>query len=111
VPPGGEASGRLIANTPAPSSGRSSAPGSKCQATSLAREGALTEAVWQAVMGTDPVPSLQDRANALVFSFEATDFGDTPEWNFCEDSKRGKSEVDPGHLALFATILAILART
>jgi len=38
-------------------------------------------------MGTDPVPSLQDRANALVFSLKRRFFGDTPEWNFCEDSK------------------------
>ena len=33
-----------------------------------------------------PPPSLDERTLALVLSFEATDFGDRPEWNFCQDS-------------------------
>ena len=53
---------------------------------SLAREGILTEAVWRAVMGDDPLPTVRDRADALVLSFEGTDFGELPEWNFCQDN-------------------------
>ena len=57
-------------------------------ATSPAREGVLTEAVWRAVMGAEPLPTVKDRADALVLAFEATDFGDPPEWNLCQDNKR-----------------------
>jgi hypothetical protein len=63
---------------------------------SAAHDGIITESVWHAVMGAEPVPSVVDRANALVLSFEATDFGEGPEWNFCQDSKRGKHHtIDP----------------
>lgn len=57
---------------------------------SLARDGLLTEAVWRAVMGEEPPPSVDARANAMVLSFEATDFGDAPEWNLCQDGQRGR---------------------
>lgn len=53
---------------------------------SLAAEGAITEAVWRAIMGGVPLPSLRDRLESLVLAFEATDFGEAPEWNFCQDS-------------------------
>lgn len=53
---------------------------------SPAREGILTEAVWRAVMADDPLPTVRDRADALVLSFEGTDFGELPEWNFCQDN-------------------------
>ncbi len=56
-------------------------------AESPARQGVLTEAVWRAVMGAEPLPTLRDRAVALVLSFEGTDFGDPPEWNLCQDNK------------------------
>ncbi len=57
-------------------------------ADSPARDGVLTEAVWHAVMGEAPTPTVQDRAHAMVLSFEATDFGDPPEWNLCQDGER-----------------------
>jgi hypothetical protein len=64
---------------------------------SAAKDGVITEAIWRAVMGDGRLPSVQDRANALVLSFEATDFGETPEWNFCQDSKNETSHsLDPG---------------
>ena len=54
--------------------------------SSPAREGILTESVWRAVMGDEPLPTVRDRADALVLSFESTDFGELPEWNFCQDN-------------------------
>jgi hypothetical protein len=33
-----------------------------------------------------PLPSLRDRVESLTLSFEATDFADPPQWNFCQDS-------------------------
>src|SRR5687767_11384491 len=57
-------------------------------ADSPARDGVLTEGVWRAVMGEVPAPTVQDRAHAMVLSFEATDFGDPPEWNLCQDGER-----------------------
>jgi len=54
---------------------------------SSAKDGAITEEVWHAVLPGVPVPSLRDRVDAFILSFEATDFGESPEWNFCQDSK------------------------
>ena len=63
---------------------------------SAAKTGVITEAVWRAVMPNTPLPTSRERAEALVLSFEATDFGDKPEWNFCEDSKvKPAGEFDP----------------
>jgi hypothetical protein len=62
---------------------------------SAAKDGILTQAVWRAVMGDEPLPTPEDRAHALIMSFEATDFGEKPEWNFCQDNdqtKRGPSD-------------------
>jgi hypothetical protein len=56
-------------------------------ADSPARQGKLTEAVWRAAMGAEPLPTVRERADALVLSFEGTDFGDPPEWNLCQDNK------------------------
>jgi hypothetical protein len=65
-------------------------------ADSTARDGVLTEAVWRAVMGGAPIPGLRDRVMAQVLSYEATDFGDRPEWNLCQDSKgRQGEQLDP----------------
>lgn len=50
-----------------------------------ARDGVITDAVWRAVMKTDEVPGVFDRAKAMVLSFEATDYGAPPEWNLCQD--------------------------
>lgn len=63
---------------------------------SPAKDGILTVPVWRAVMGDAPIPNLQDRVIALVLSYEATDFGDRPEWNLCQDSKgRRNRQLDP----------------
>jgi hypothetical protein len=51
---------------------------------SPAREGAITQAAWSAVMGAQPAPTLDERIGALILTFEATDFGLPPEWNFCQ---------------------------
>jgi len=55
---------------------------------SPAQDGVLTASVWMALMGGEPIPNVADRAHALVLSFEATDFGDVPEWNLCADSNK-----------------------
>jgi len=65
-------------------------------ADSPARKGQITESVWRAVMGDAPIPSVDDRANALVLSFEATDFGDGPEWNLCQDGQRDRNGQSNG---------------
>jgi hypothetical protein len=57
-------------------------------ANSPGRQGAITQAVWNGVMPNIPAPSLDQRVNALVLTFEATDFGSPPEWNFCQDGPR-----------------------
>jgi hypothetical protein len=63
---------------------------------SAAKSGAITKAVWRAVMADAAVPSYRERADALILSFEATDFGDRPEWNFCQDSTRqAGGQFDP----------------
>ncbi len=53
--------------------------------SSLARQGVITDAVWRAVMQTDQVPTPFERAQAMVLSFEATDYAAAPEWNLCQD--------------------------
>ena len=63
---------------------------------SPAKDGILTAPVWRAVMGDVPEPTLQDRVIAQVLSYEATDFGDRPEWNLCQDSKGRRSrQLEP----------------
>jgi hypothetical protein len=62
----------------------------------MAKSGVITAAVWHAVMPGAPLPSGRERAEALILSFEATDFGDRPEWNFCQDSKaKSAGAFDP----------------
>jgi hypothetical protein len=74
----------------------SCAPLHEVPADSPARTGAITEAVWRVVMPDVPVPSFRQRTEALVLSFEATDFGEKPEWNFCQDSRsKSSGEFDP----------------
>jgi hypothetical protein len=48
--------------------------------------GKLTVAVWREIMGTSALPSVEERADVLTLTFEATDFTDPPEWNFCQDN-------------------------
>ena len=88
VPPGEQPNGRIGRET---RQGISRSLG--CESlrqvpeNSPARDGVLTEAVWRAVMGGAPLPTVKDRADALVLSFEGTDFGDAPEWNLCQDNR------------------------
>lgn len=49
------------------------------------RAAALTPEVWRDVMRDGSLPSLRDRIDVLVLTFEATDFGRRPEWNICQD--------------------------
>jgi hypothetical protein len=88
VPPGEQPNGRIGQET---RQGIIRALGcdalQKVPENSPAREGVLTEAVWHAVMGAAPLPTVKERADALVLSFEGTDFGDVPEWNLCQDNK------------------------
>jgi len=55
---------------------------------SRAGEGVITEQLWRAVMGHQALPTVSDRAHAMILSFEATDFGDAPEWNLCQNGSR-----------------------
>lgn len=64
-------------------------------ANSPARHGQLTVAIWRAVMGDAPPPSVDERARSMILSFEATDFGDPPEWNLCQDGTR--AQFGPSH--------------
>ncbi len=63
---------------------------------SPAKDGVLTESVWRAVMGRAPLPTVHERADALILSYEATDFGDAPEWNLCQDGQRGELRPSKG---------------
>ena len=87
VPPGKQPSGKIGNET-----GEGVRQALQCESlrrvpkNSPATEGIITESVWRAVMGDEPLPTLKDRAEALVLSFEATDFGAPPEWNFCQDN-------------------------
>jgi hypothetical protein len=51
---------------------------------SAAREGAITQSLWEALPGAGPPPGVAERAMSLVLTYEATDYGDL-EWNFCQN--------------------------
>ena len=51
---------------------------------SRARGGAVTAALWSAIMAEKPAPSLEDRARSLKLTFEATDYP-AMQWNFCQN--------------------------
>ncbi len=99
VLPGGTPSGRIGAETR-----QAIQRALKCPAAdgvphgSRAAEGVITEQLWRAIMGGEPIPSTQDRALSMVLSFEATDFGDPPEWNLCQD---GSKSGPAGNLICF----------
>src|SRR5215510_10737979 len=67
VPPGKQPSGKIGHET-----GEGVRQALQCEAlrqvpkTSPATEGIITESVWRAVMGNEPLPTLKDRAEALV---------------------------------------------
>src|SRR5262249_12387142 len=50
---------------------------------SPARQGAITQSVWTAVLPHSAPPSLDTRAQTGVLTYEATDY-DRLEWNFCQ---------------------------
>lgn len=58
---------------------------------SAATRGALTEAMWKALLDT-PAPGVAERARSLMLSFEATDYT-RAEWNFCQS----RPAYDPAH--------------
>jgi hypothetical protein len=88
MPTGDDAAGRLGAATRYGIQRALDCPALRdVPADSPARNGIITDAVWHAVMGEIPAPTAQDRAHAMVLSFEATDFGDAPEWNLCQDGE------------------------
>ena len=103
VAPGREATGTIDAETTAGL--RRAMECDRLRAVTMApgmADGVLTEPVWSAVMANAPLPTFEERAMALVLSFEATDFGDRPEWNFCQDSatsSRSISEIAKGRAA------------
>ena len=71
---------------------------------SAAKEGAITRAVWRAVMAGAPLPTLRDRIDALVLSFEGTDFAESPEWNLCADNAKDQSDPKkPGFVCFNAS--------
>ena len=76
-------------------------------ARSPAHGGAITAELWRAIAPDLPLPTLADRVEALTLSFEATDFSDPPEWNFCQDtpgSVTGRAErVAAGEACFNAT--------
>lgn len=51
---------------------------------SPAREGAITDVLWQLVLPDEDVPNVAKRAAALKLTFEATDY-DKMQWNFCQN--------------------------
>ena len=64
-------------------------------AGSPAQSGAITVALWRALLPGVALPTLTDRVDSLTLSFEATDFSDPPIWNFCQDTP-AKPDQRPG---------------
>jgi hypothetical protein len=50
---------------------------------SAARRGAITRSVWRAVLPNSDLPTVEERAQTIVLTYEATDY-DRLEWNFCQ---------------------------
>ena len=51
---------------------------------SAAHQGAITESLWKAILPNSAVPSVEERSQTLVLTYEATDY-DRLEWNFCQN--------------------------
>ena len=62
---------------------------------SAAHTGAVTDALWRAVMGDKPAPTADQRAAVLKLTFEATDY-DRMQWNFCQNRPRYAPEHGQG---------------
>jgi hypothetical protein len=71
-----------------------SCPGFEQLKVDKAARGALTPSVWVALLGKAAMPGLNDKLEALTLTFEATDFGHAPEWNFCRDSANRMAIAD-----------------
>lgn len=50
---------------------------------SAAHQGALTRSVWKVVLPNAAMPTVEERAQTIVLTYEATDY-DRLEWNFCQ---------------------------
>jgi hypothetical protein len=51
---------------------------------SPARQGAITQSLWKVLLPNSAVPSVEERSQTLVLTYEATDY-DRLEWNFCQN--------------------------
>ncbi|MBI3757019.1 MAG: hypothetical protein HY267_03485 [Deltaproteobacteria bacterium] len=51
---------------------------------SSAHQGAITQSVWRALLPNSALPSVEERAQTVVLTYEATDY-DRLEWNFCQN--------------------------
>jgi len=51
---------------------------------SSAHQGAITESLWKTLLPNSAVPSVEERSQTLVLTYEATDY-DRLEWNFCQN--------------------------
>lgn len=51
---------------------------------SAAHQGAITQSLWKALLPNSAVPSVEERSQTLVLTYEATDY-DSLEWNFCQN--------------------------
>ncbi|PVH27339.1 hypothetical protein [Pararhodobacter oceanensis] len=53
---------------------------------SAARDGAVTRALWQALLPERPVPGPYQRMQAILQAFEDTPFQAPAQWNFCQNA-------------------------
>jgi hypothetical protein len=51
---------------------------------SSAHQGVITQSLWKALLPNSAVPSVEERSQTLVLTYEATDY-DRLEWNFCQN--------------------------
>jgi hypothetical protein len=53
---------------------------------SAAYQGAVTVGLWRLLLPHTPPPGVPERTRVMTLTFEATDFNDLAEWNFCQDN-------------------------
>jgi len=51
---------------------------------SAAHKGAITQSLWKALLPNSALPSVEERSQTVVLTYEATDY-DSLEWNFCQN--------------------------
>ena len=81
--------GRFGANTAEAIRRVSACPALKAKLAdgSAAFAGAVTVGIWRALLPRVPPPTIEQRAQTLVLTYEATDY-DNLEWNFCQSRPR-----------------------